>query len=128
MKQTPKTTISSQLLDELKTLTNKKRFKSLYQISEYLKEEKPDIIIFDYIGIISYEENSLAYKGFTELTIPNFGKEMIRLQEDILTLFIDCVKNKKYIDNIYVSSSILQIFDKVPIKSTIKKYFAMIEP
>ena len=79
MKQTPKTTISSQLLDELKTVTNKKRFKSLYQISEYLKEEKPDIIIFDYIGIISYAENPLDYKGFTELIIPNFRKEMKRI-------------------------------------------------
>ena len=128
MKQTPKTTISSQLLDELKTLTNKKRFKSLYQISEYLKEEKPDIIIFDYIGIISYAENPLAYKGFTELIIPNFRKEMNRIQYDILTLFIDYVKNKKYIDNIYVTDSILQIFDKIPKKSIMRKYFAMVEP
>ena len=46
MKQTLSTTISSKLLETLKSLTSKKGFNSLYQISEYLKEEKKDIIFF----------------------------------------------------------------------------------
>ena len=109
-------------------MTNKKKFKSLYQIAEYLKEENEGDIIFDYVGIISYTEDILAFKEFKKLCVPNFGQEMNKLQEEILTFFIDCVKDKKYIDNNYISSGVLQIFNKTPIHSTMRKYFAMIEP
>ena len=85
MKQTLSTTISSKLLETLKSLTSKKGFNSLYQISEYLKEEKKDIIFFDYVRIISYTEDVRVYKKFSELLIPDFGEEMISLQDDILT-------------------------------------------
>ena len=128
MKHIPKTDISSQLFEQLKTLTNRKRFKTLFQISEYLKEEKNDIIIFDYIGIISYTENTLAYDSFKDLKIPKFGEEMNKLQDDIFTFFINCVKSKKEIDNNYVSSGVLQILDRVPLNSTMRKYFTMVEP
>ena len=123
------TTISNQLLEELKTLTIKKKFNSLYEISEYLKEKKENTIIFDYIGILSYTEDILAYKEFKKLLIPKFGQEMNKITEEILTFFISCVKDKKYTENNYVSSGILQIIsDKTSINSIIRKYFDMVEP
>ena len=123
------TTISNQLLEELKTLTIKKKFNSLYEISEYLKEKKENTIIFDYIGILSYTEDILAYKEFEKLLIPKFGQEMNKITEEILTFFISCVKDKKYTENNYVSSGILQIIsDKTSINSIIRKYFDMVEP
>ena len=123
------TTISNQLLEELKILTIKKKFNSLYEISEYLKEKKENTIIFDYIGILSYTEDILAYKEFKKLLIPKFGQEMNKITEEILTFFISCVKDKKYTENNYVSSGILQIIsDKTSINSIIRKYFDMVEP
>ena len=69
-----------------------------------------------------------VYKKFSELLIPDFGEEMISLQDDILTFFINCVKDKKYIDNNYVSFNVLQIFNKTPINCTMRKYFDVVEP
>ena len=119
--------IESELLNELNAILDKPE-KSIYKASILLAEKMPDIILFKYISILSYNKGKKILKNLNFLNTIHFYVDINDFKLIVFQFFINILKDKDYENDKKVIEEVSELIKLIPLKATVNKYFDMIAP
>ena len=116
-----------ELLNNLNTVNNSK-YDDIYKISTELMEKFPDLIIFNYIEITSYEKRNKLYMKLKQNIIPNFDIDLLVFKTKLYNSYNNCFTNEKYKDNEYIKNETEKKINEISKNSYLKKFMNIIAP
>ena len=117
--------IYKEILGLLNNLNNTKS-NDLNEVSKELKNKFPELLIFTYIDILSYEKKTKLYIQFRKNIIPNFDSDLLAFKINIYSLYSNTISNEKYKDNEYILKETEKVINEISKQSYLKKFIDMI--
>ena len=117
----------NELLEHLNKVNNSK-YDDIYKISTELIEKYPDLIIFNYIEITSYEKRTNLFMKLKKNIIPNFDIDLLVFKTNLYNLFNSSFSNEKYKDNEYIINETEKKINEISKNSYLKKFMNIISP
>ena len=116
-----------ELLGHLNSINNTK-YDDIYKVSTELIVKYPDLIIFNYIEITSYEKRTNLYMKLKKNIIPNFDMDLLVFKTNLYNVFNNSFSNGKYKENDYIMNETEKKINEISKNSYLKKFMNVIAP
>lgn len=104
-----------------------KAYHTIYGDSEKLKKCYPNLAIFDFISILSFNKGKKIMGKLSKIYLPDFDITIDEFKYNVFKYFKDCFKENNYSSNQQVIGKILELINSFPSNSTVLKYIKMVK-